>query len=589
MPPTVVASATNLLIPRRIEWHDCHLVPGETYRLRAIIEGTSVVAPRAAAIVFDQAVSGSGLSVASVGAHIRLHTAPGLNRVDRVFTVDNEVSRFGLRTTEEPPTAVIRTLAIERLDLQTPKVDYFLTFDVEEGMNEFLANPLDDRVWCRTRDGEYGIRRLVAILDEHGLRGNFLIDFGSCLREGERRLREIVDYLLGTGHEVHAHLHTNKVAQLWGVEYDDSFLLEGTDYHQLRRLLDFTVRAYERCVGRPPRVFRSGSYKMGAELVLAVGAVGIEALSNVRANVADPLLKGDPVPALEPFTWENGVIEIPVDLSSPEAGTLETFLINRDRAVARKTHHRTCTLVMHSWSLLRRHPGEPEPDPERIERLHQICDLVKQGRAWGFGEYLDHRGRVAGHRYLSHIQPAGQSAPAAVVVADRTTCNVCDTTFSRATVDAGECPGCRSRPDDRRLHDVFATFGRLLDGRDVVALEAERLRRLGLTDGAERVRDLAALIASDQAAEGSVDCLVYLADLQTAITLAERLVRPGGLLIAPAAEDDRPPSGLQISESFDASALPGFDPVTGQGGMVVVANRATGERAGYVDTSDTRP
>ena len=117
----------------------------------------------------------------------------------------------------------------------------------------------------------------------------------------------------------------------------------------------------------------------------------------------------------------------------------------------------------------------------------------------------------------------------------------------------------------------------------------ERLRRLGLTDGAERVRDLAALIASDQAAEGSVDCLVYLADLQTAITLAERLVRPGGLLIAPAAEDDRPPSGLQISESFDASALPGFDPVTGQGGMVVVANRATGERAGYVDTSDTRP
>lgn len=280
------------------------------------------------------------MSVAGLGAHIRLHTAPGFNRIDRLFTVYNEVIRFGLRTVADAATT-LRTLTIERVDPHLPDTDHFFSFDIECGLSVSTPTPLDDQVWGRTRDGEYGIRRLCAILDEHGITGNFMVDFGSCAVEGETRLREIVDFLLSSGHEVHAHLHENKVAELWGVSIERSRWLDGSDFDQIRRLLEYTARTYERCVGRPLRVFRSGSYRMSPQLVLAAGVLNIEALSNVRDNVGDPTMQGDRVPGREPFRWENGVVEIPVDVSSPEELSMDVFLQRRDNAVLRKRSHRT--------------------------------------------------------------------------------------------------------------------------------------------------------------------------------------------------------------------------------------------------------
>jgi hypothetical protein len=541
--PSIVVSAVNVLVPRQLEWRECHLIPGEMYRLRATVEGTSNAVDRAALIVFEHAGDGVGLSIGQVGPHIRLHTSPGLSRVDRVFTVNSEVRRYGLRTVENPNTAVIRTLTIERIDQERPNVDSFLSFDVEAGIYEVLSDPLDARVWCKTPRGEYGIRRICRILDEHGLTGNFLVDFGSCAQEGERRLREIVDFLASSGHEVHAHLHTNKVADLWGVDHDDSFRLEGSDYEMLRRLLDFTVRSYERCVGRPPRLFRSGSYMMGSALVLAAGSLGIEALSNVRDNVGDPRLGGDPVLGREPFVWENGVVEIPVDVSSPERGSFDTFLRKRADAVMRKTNHRTCNIVMHSWSLIRQGDGgADEAAVDHIERFHQICDLVNErGRAWGYGDYLDDRAPIHEMQRLSHIVAKDQPG---ALDGDLGTCNVCDTSFVRDVMTTEHCPSCSSGSLHRQVRFVIDSYAIPLRGRAIATSEPGGTSQIRLATGASQV---------EHRASGSLDFAIE----------SDHLVA-----VAP-----DPAQIDAMSRHYELVSVPGLDPVLGDVATVYFGRR----------------
>jgi hypothetical protein len=274
-------------------------------------------------------------------------TAPGISRTDRLISVDRATKRFGVQAVELPNTAIIRKLIIERPE--PAPIDYFFSFDVEAGGIRANGNPIDELVWGKTESGEYGIRRLCRILDEYGLVGDFLIDFGSCARDGEREMRRIAEFLLESGHEVHMHLHSDKLADMLGVPYAPAFQLESSTHEMLRRVLDYTVRSFDKYVGAPPRLFRSGSYRMGSALVQAARTAGIEALSNVRDNVGDPGIAGDRVTGREPFRWQNGVIEIPVDLSSPERLSHEDFLRKQASAVLRKRLRRTCNIVMHSY------------------------------------------------------------------------------------------------------------------------------------------------------------------------------------------------------------------------------------------------
>ena len=130
-------------------------------------------------------------------------------------------------------------------------------------------------------------------------------------------------------------------------------------------------------------------------LVAKAGELGIEAFSNVRRDaVRDRSLRGgDPALSHEPFVWDNGLIEIPVDVGSPETITAEKYEHVYSRIIKQKRYERTFNLVMHSWSLLSRTDeadgsGGTGPDPET--RLHEMCEhATKHGRASGYGDYLD--------------------------------------------------------------------------------------------------------------------------------------------------------------------------------------------------------
>src|SRR5262249_22254053 len=149
-------------------------------------------------------------------------------------------------------------------------------------VNRAPSDHIDRLVWGKLAGGEYGIRRLVSILDQHKLKANFMLDLGSLLREGPGQMHAVADFLRGSGHEVHMHLHTEDLTRRLHVSADASFRLEKVSYEMGRRLLAYTADRYSEYVGGVPRVFRSGAYMMNEDLVVAAGTVGIKLLTNVK-------------------------------------------------------------------------------------------------------------------------------------------------------------------------------------------------------------------------------------------------------------------------------------------------------------------
>jgi hypothetical protein len=311
------------------------------------------------------------------------------------------VHRIGLSAWHDRGPVTLRTLVIE--PVASGPVDFFFSFDVDANSPYRTAgdSAIDSLVWCRLNGGEHGISRICDVLEQHRVVGNFMIDFASCATEGEAKLAEIIDHLSGRGHEVHLHLHPEDLPSPTprAIERDrlrnlSQSLLDQVTYDMGWSMLDYAITLYERFAQRAPRVFRSGSYRVNAELVKAAGSLGIEALSNVRRDtIPDRTLRGgDMVESHEPFAWENGVIEIPVDMGSPEITTLEKYERTYTKIIKQKRYERTFNLVMHSWSLTSRNEeganDTSAPDPET--RLHEMCmHATKHGRARGYGEYLD--------------------------------------------------------------------------------------------------------------------------------------------------------------------------------------------------------
>lgn len=565
--PSVVGSAEDLELTSAVHWLDCELVPGRDYRIRAMVTGGDTTVENAALVCFDTATPGNGLSQsANVGAFMYLNAGPGDHQTDRFFTVGARTGRIGVMAWGARGPVRLRILAIEEAKQFKGQTSFFFSFDVEASPDRSDGDAIDTLVWGRLGGQEVGIRRICGVLEQYGITGNFLVDFASCLSRGDRRAREIVDFLLGRGHEVHVHLHPAWLARDWGLRIGNgrSSNLDRTGYEMSRRLLDFAVAKYEQFTGERARMFRSGSYQMNSFMVLAAGSLGIEALSNVRAGRLKSTLAGwEAAASLEPFRWENGVLEIPVDASSPEAGTWDTYHRRFENALRRKTFESTFNLVMHSWSLIRRNENRIHDtyDPELEQRLHELCaHAAENGKAIGYNRYMDTTKPLRPMVTFDRIQqPAETSDSVYVFSSDVTTCVVCGAIYSRQRCD--DCASCAAGAPHRRLRNIMDNYGNFFMGRHVVAhglTHTQRRALFGATcsvvtvDGAEDMKTLAS---------GSQHCVVWfgtepIAADPTAIDGAARVLAPDGVLIC--IEQETAP---ELVARFEVSVVPAYDPL----------------------------
>jgi len=305
-----------------------------------------------------------------------------------------------------------------------------------------------------------------------------------------------------------------------------------------------------RTAGKPPYVFRAGSYRFNEHGVRAAGDIGLTALSNVKPpHIADVAVDGDAVPYREPFRWDNGLVEIPVDVSSPEVGHFTTYLARYADARARKPVRPTFNVVMHSWSLLRRN-SEGFHDsfaPEYEDRLHQICEhAARHGRARGYAEYLASLPRELPVRGVGEVRIV-EEAPRPWW------CNICGADGSPTGGD--ECPSCGSSVVQRQWRFALDEYGDVLLGRKVLGVNLTPAQQRAFSRGGTDIGNL-----DDDVADASHDCVIWLDpgdDPARVMVDVERVLRPGGVLVLA----DRY-FGDGVLPHFIATTVPVMDPLS---------------------------
>src|SRR5690606_31445202 len=102
-----------------------------------------------------------------------------------VFTVVKRMHRVGVMGWDNRGPVRIRTLVIEKVQSPRSPVDFFLSFDVEALPARAPSDWVQRLVWGKLDTGSYGIGRICDVVEQHGLRANFMIDYSSCERDGE--------------------------------------------------------------------------------------------------------------------------------------------------------------------------------------------------------------------------------------------------------------------------------------------------------------------------------------------------------------------------------------------------------------------
>lgn len=584
--PGVLGSVENLNLTTDPFWVEGHLVPNQTYRARALVKGGNNTADNAVVVQLSGATGGSGLRSSAVyGPNFALRSGPGLHWTDHLFAVGKPVTKVGFQVPAGRGSASLKSFVVEAVTTPAAKVDCFISFDVEADVQRAPSDHIDRLVWGKTPGGEYGIRRLVSILDQYKIKGNFMLDFGSLLREGPQQLHAIAEFLSHSGHEVHMHLHTEELTRRLGIPMDATFRLEKVTYEQGRRLLGYTVDRYSEFVGAAPRVFRSGAYMFNEPLVLAAGSVGIEALTNVKEGSVGPdWIAGDPPVYSDPFRWNNGVLEIPVDVSSPE--TSDSFTGHWEVAMQRKTFESTFNIVMHSWSLIRRNAAGIHDvfGPELEDAIHRICEHMKsKGTVGGYSEFLDRKPeppRPVVPTLL--IRPEPLTAPAGTALLR---CNICDLAFAKNAVVDDACPGCGSQPRHRQLKSAFSMYIDSVAGSDVLALDAVRLKLLGLLASANKIQRFPADNATKSFEAGSFGCVIGLqlvkdrANADAVAAEMARILKPGGVFVSSityrGTASELPLQGYLdiLSKHLVATSVPAYDPVTDVAARIFFATK----------------
>jgi len=445
----------------------------------------------------------------------------------------------------------------------------FLSFDVEALPGRTDSDHVDRLMWGKLDGGEYGVKKICAILNEYGIKGNFLIDLAGCALYGDKPIREVGLYILSQGHELHAHLHSEWLIRSWGIKgkFSGPAGLNQLDEETNLIFLRYAYFKYRQLFGAAPEVFRGGAFMFNAHTIAAARDAGFKCLSNFNTQRHADMLGVDENNANnEPFNWGNGISEIPVDFSpEPLSFDIQKYFGWFDRVQDRKKI-KTFNLTMHSWSLLKRQ-GDffATAAPEHEERLRFICEhLCGNTQVCGYSEYLaDNTFSPVSTNYFRFETAALDSA------VSMAKCNVCGAKFSVRETDV--CPGCQSRARHRQVVEALGKRGNPFDGFRVLACFANSVEKLTILAGAKEVLNFDVRPVSeadlqmdiqqmDAIADNSFDgflalhVLNHVKDDRLALKEIQRVLRPGGvaLVTIPYREGERTAEMSNVLEHYGA-------------------------------------
>ncbi len=154
-----------------------------------------------------------------------------------------------------------------RLDDAGVKVHVLVTVDVEAHRG---CNPVDDWIYGRHGDEEFGISRIMDICERWGVKATFFLDVAEVWTWGEAAIKQVGVRILERGHDLQLHVHpdhiTNGPRFLW--EYD---------YNEQLEIITRSIETFEKLWKKHPLAFRAGKYGANYDTLQALCAAGIKA------------------------------------------------------------------------------------------------------------------------------------------------------------------------------------------------------------------------------------------------------------------------------------------------------------------------
>lgn len=189
-----------------------------------------------------------------------------------------------------------------------------LTVDTEALPKRAAKDHVKRLMWGEHPNGTAGIREMCSVTDEVGAKHVFFVDFCGAYTYRDEVV-EVVRWLDQQGQDVQLHVHPEYLpADFWPPHghKDRPRFLNQYPFDKA----EFTIKHFGKMVsditGKPILGFRAGSFRWNADTIRALESENIPVSFNnsMHAYFIGQCVYSEPTNI--PYTWSNGIIEVPV-------------------------------------------------------------------------------------------------------------------------------------------------------------------------------------------------------------------------------------------------------------------------------------
>lgn len=263
-----------------------------------------------------------------------------------------------------------------------------LTVDTEALTGRAMSSYVDRLVWGRHAAGTAGIREICELGTEFNAPHVFFADMCGCYAELEH-MKKAIRWLSTHGHDVQLHTHPEALPKVFwdqqGLPAIPRFMNQYRDVARTRFVVQHFAKLLVEQTGKPVLAHRAGSFRWNALTIRALQELNIPLSFNqsMRALESGRGVHGEP--DCLPYTWSNGVIEVPVT----ERWVPGVPGFRPDRWVSltypESPYFKLGSRPIPAW----KHPFAPKPAPVTVVLLHS-WSLLERDEA-GHAVYRDDR------------------------------------------------------------------------------------------------------------------------------------------------------------------------------------------------------
>lgn len=143
-----------------------------------------------------------------------------------------------------------------------------LTIDTEGPRG---IDPVLYQIWGKVAENTYmGIPKIIEVCDEYQVKGLFFVDIPEIWDMGYEKIRDVILYIIGKGHDVGVHIHPHHMPG-----ETRQFLFEYSKEEQ-KKIIEQCTDKYLEITGKRPKSFRAGKYGANQETLDIISELGYQ-------------------------------------------------------------------------------------------------------------------------------------------------------------------------------------------------------------------------------------------------------------------------------------------------------------------------